>query len=112
MSFGEIEGEKFNARFLAIGRPADDANELIQVRQRDQIAFERLRALFRFAQFETGAAKNNLAPVLDIRLVSNFEWQQFWPAMIDRQHVPREGGFHRGMLVKIVNHNLRVSVAL
>src|SRR5437588_11761552 len=80
LSFGKIEGEQFNARFFAISRSANDANELIQVCQRDQIALERFRAFFRLAQFETRASQHDFAPVLDICLVSNFEWQQFWPA--------------------------------
>ena len=32
--------------------------------------------------------------------------------MIDRQHDDRERALHRGVLVKIVDHNLRISVAL
>src|SRR5437870_13865753 len=75
LSFGKIEGEKFDARFFAIGRPANNTNELIEVRQRDQVTFQRLCTFFCFAQFEPGAPKNDLASVLDIRLVSNFEWQ-------------------------------------
>src|SRR5439155_20852188 len=89
-----------------------NANELIQVRQGNQITFQRFRPLFRLAQFKTGAAKNDFASVFDIRLVSNFEWQQFWPAVIDRQHVHSEGRFHRGVLVEIVNYDFRISVAL
>src|SRR5882724_6996597 len=83
LSFGKIEGEQFNARFVAIGRSANDANELIQVCQRDQITLEGFRAFFRLAQFETRASQHDFAPVFYIRLVSNFEWQQFWPAVIN-----------------------------
>src|SRR4029077_20758757 len=74
LSFGKIESEKFNARFFAIGRSANDANELIQVCQRDQIALEGFRAFFRLAQFKTRAPQHYFASVFDIRLVSNFEW--------------------------------------
>src|SRR5205809_7853837 len=112
LSFGKIEGEKFDTRFFTIGRSANNANELIQVRQGNQITMQRFRPLFRLAQFKTGAAKNDFASVLDVRLVSNFEWQQFWPAVIDCQHVHSEGRFHRGVLVEIVNYNFRISVAL
>src|SRR5436853_360519 len=93
---------------FAIGRSANNANELIQVRQGNQITFQRFRPLFRLAQFKPGAAKNDFASVLDVRLVSNFEWQQFWPAVIDRQHVHGEGRFHRGVLVEIVNYDFRI----
>ena len=64
---GEFEGQQFDARFVAIGRTANDADEFIQIRQRDEITFERLRALLRFAQFEAGAAQDDFAPMLDVR---------------------------------------------
>ena len=112
LPFGEIECQQFHARFVAVRGSTNDSDELIQVGQRNQIAFQRFGPFFGLAQLKTGAAKNDFSPVLDIRLVSNFEWQQFWPAVIDRQHVHGEGRFHRGVLVEIVNYDFRISVAL
>ena len=63
---GELEGEQFHARFLAIGRSADDADEFIEIRQRDEITFERLGALFGFAQFEARPAQDDFAAMLDV----------------------------------------------
>ena len=45
----KFEGEQFHARFITVGRFANDANELIQIGKRDEITFERFRALLRFA---------------------------------------------------------------
>src|SRR5689334_18240479 len=50
--------------------------------------------------------------MLDVGGVSFFERQQFRPTVIDRQHERGKGAFHRGMLVKIVDDDLRIRVAL
>ena len=60
LALGKIEGQKFDSRFFAISRSANDANELVQVRQRDQIALERFRAFFRLPQFKTRAPQARL----------------------------------------------------
>src|SRR5258708_13736772 len=74
LSFGKIESKKFNTGLLPIGRSPNDANELIQVCQRDQIALHRFRAFLRLAQFETRASQHDFAPVFAIPLVRNFAW--------------------------------------
>ena len=70
LSSREFESEQFDSRFVAIGRTADDANEFIEIRQRDEITFERFRALLGFAQFEARAAQNHFAAMLDVSLRS------------------------------------------
>ena len=62
----EFEREQFHSRFVAIGRTADDADELIEIRQRDEITFERFGALLGFAQLETGPAQDHFAAMLDV----------------------------------------------
>ena len=109
---GEFEGQQFDSRFFAIGRAANDANKFVQVRERDEVTFERLGALFGFAQFVAGAAEDDFAPVLDEGLVRFLKREQFRLAVIDREHVDRERGLHRGVLVEIVDHDLRQRVAL
>ena len=98
---------KFDARFVAVRRTADDADELVEVRQRDEITFERFGALLGLAQFVTGPAQNDFAPMIDVSLVRLLERKQLRPAMIDREHVDRERAFHRGVLVEIVDDDLR-----
>ncbi len=50
--------------------------------------------------------------MIDVGLIRLLERQQFRTAVIDRQHVDREGAFHRGMLVKVVDDDLRIAIAL
>ena len=57
---GELEREQFDPRFIAVGRSANDPDELIEVRQRDEITFERLGALLGFAQFESASGAGRL----------------------------------------------------
>ena len=40
---GELEGEQLDLGLLAVRRTADDADELVEVGQRDQVAFEQSR---------------------------------------------------------------------
>ena len=74
---GEFEREQFDARFVAIGRSANDANEFIEIRQRDEITFERFRALLGFAQFETRPAQNDFAAMIDVSLVRSLSESSF-----------------------------------
>ena len=71
----EFESEQFDSRFIAIGRAANDADEFIEIRQRDEITFERLRAFLGFAQFEARPAQNDFAAMLDVSLVRFLERQ-------------------------------------
>ena len=91
LAASEFEGEQFDARFIAIRRAANDADEFIEIRERDEVTFERLGAFLGFAQFEAGAAQDDFAAVLDVGLVRFLESEQFRPAVIDREHVDREG---------------------
>ena len=109
---GEFEGEQFDSRFLAVGRTANDANEFVEVGERDEITFEHFGALLGLAQFEARAAQDDFAAMLDVARDRFLERKQFRPAMIDREHVDREGAFHRGVLVEIVDDDLRIAVAL
>ena len=106
---GEFEREQFDSRFVAVRRAANDADEFIEVRQRDEITFERFGALLRLAQFETRAAQNHFAAMLDVSGVRLLEGEQLRPAVIDREHDDRERAFQRGVLVKIVDDDLRIA---
>src|SRR5579884_1167877 len=110
LSLGEIECEQFHPRFLAVGRLANDADEFIQVFECDQITFQRFGALLSLSQFKARAPQDHLAPMLDVAGVGFLEREQLGAAVIDRQHQGREGTFHRGEFVKIVNDDFRVGV--
>ena len=55
----KLEGEQLDARLVAVGRFADDADEVIHVGQRDQVAVEHLGALLGGAQLELRAAQDD-----------------------------------------------------
>ena len=62
----ELEREQFHPRFVAVRRTADDADELVEIRQRDEITFERFGALLGFAQFKARPAQDDFAAMLDV----------------------------------------------
>src|SRR5438093_321986 len=110
--FGKLEREELDSGLIAIGRSANDADEFVEVGERDEITFEGFGAFFGFAQFEAGPSQYHFAAMLDVSAVGFLERKQFRPAVIDRQHDDRERAFHRGVLVEIVDNDLGIGVAL
>ena len=49
--------------------------------------------------------------MLDVAVDQFFQAEGFGPAAIDRQHIDREAGFQRRVLVEIVDDHLRNRVA-
>src|SRR5262249_43190196 len=111
LTFGELERQEFYSGFVAIGRSANNAQEFIEVGERNQITFERFGALFGLAQLVSGAAQDDFAPMIDVNRVGFVERQQLRPAVIDRQHRNRKRTLQRGVLVEIGNDDFRVGVA-
>src|SRR5207247_4744884 len=66
LSFRELECEKFHSGLVAICRFANDADEFVEIPQRNQITFQRFSALFGFAQFKTRTAQDYFAAMLDV----------------------------------------------
>src|SRR6202035_2214987 len=69
-------GEIFEQVFAGVGaiaRPADDANDVVQMVERDLIADQDVLALARFAQLENRAAANNFYAMHDEQLD---QWNQ------------------------------------
>jgi hypothetical protein len=69
----EFECEEFDARFLAIGRSADDVYKIIQMSQRNQIPLERFRARLGLSQKESGSAENDIAAMFNVAMKRFFE---------------------------------------
>src|SRR6266481_5373074 len=82
LTFREFECEQFHSRFVTIGRAANDAQKFVEIRQRNEITFQRFCALFRLAQFETRAAQDDFAAMLDISGVCFLEWEQLGSAVV------------------------------
>ena len=49
--------------------------------------------------------------MIDVSLIGRFEGEELRPTVIDREHIDREGAFHRGVFVKIVDDDLWIRVA-
>src|ERR1700722_2842926 len=108
----EFVGEKAYFGFFAIRGAANNVDKIIQVRERNEIAFECFRSGFCLAEKKTGAPENHIAAMLDITEQRLFQGQQFGPAVVDREHIYREGAFHRGIHVEVVQNDLGACVSL
>ncbi len=73
--FGELEREKFDSCFFAIGWSANDTNKFVQIRECDEITLESLRPFFGLAQFEPSPTQDDVAPMFDVSRVRILEWK-------------------------------------
>ena len=73
LAFRKIESEQFHTRFISVGRSANDANEFIEIGQRNEVTFECFRAFLGFAQFEARPTQHDIAAVLYVGGVRFFE---------------------------------------
>ena len=108
----EVVGGDLGASFLAVGGPADDLDHLVQVRERDEVAFQRLGAALGLPQVEAGAAQHNLAAMLDVAVNQLLEIERLGPAGVDGQLADGEGGLQRGHLIELVDRDLGDRIAL
>ena len=90
---------QFGARRIHIGGRANDVDDLIQVLQRHQIAFEDMGTLSGFLQIELGAALDDCQAMLDIDAQGLLERKRARLAIHERQQVNAEGGLHRCALI-------------
>ena len=107
-------GQRHQLRLGVVAVPgvADDPDEIVEIRERDEIAFELLRFDLRLPEQKARAAQDDLAPMLDVAGHRVLQRQKLGLAVIDREHVDAEGRLERGVLVEIVDQDLRIAVAL
>ena len=108
----EAERQQTGAGLVAVLRVADDLDEVIKVRQGDEVALELLGAGLGLAEEEAGAAQDDLAAVLNEAGDRLLEREKLRTSPVDGQHRDGEGGLERGVLVEIVDHHLGDGVAL
>ena len=106
------EGEEFILRVVAVSRVFDDLDEVINVGEGDEVAFEFLGLDFGLVEEEAGAAEDDLAAVLDVAVDGFFEREELWLAAVDRQHIHAERGLDGGVLEEIVDDDLWVAITL
>ena len=90
----------------------DERDHLVDVVERDRQAFEYVRAVTRLAQVVDRATRYHFTPVTDKRLEQLLEVQQPRLAVNQRHGVDAEHTLHRGVLVEIVQDNVRHFAAL
>ena len=113
LHFGEAETpHQPLTRLVGIVRGADGRDDVIEVRQGQQQPFENVRPFAGFRQFVFAAAADDFPPVLDVNLHGPLEGKQPRLAIDQGQQLHAESGLQRGVLVKLVEHFVRLGVAL
>ena len=102
----ELRHQAF-ARFGRALRRANQPDHLVEVIERDLEALEDVGPRLGLAQLELGAAPHDLAPELDELLDDVEQRQHLRPAAGDRQHDDAERRLQLGVLVEVVEHDLR-----
>ena len=109
---GEIERHQFHLGFIAVGGFADNLDELIKIRERDDITFQRLSSALSLLQFVTRAPHDDFAAVLDIAIDGFLKRECLGLAVINGEHIDAEGGGQLRVLVEVIDDHLRDRIAL
>src|SRR5438128_8150774 len=99
-------------RVRAAGRPADDANHVVQMVERDLVTDQNVFALFRFAQFEDRATTHDFHAVFDEELDERNQAELARLPADDREQNHAERFLHLRVLEEIVQDELRLFAAL
>ena len=93
---------------LGVGlRGADDANDLVDMVESHKITLEDMRAGLGLLKVEAGAASDDVDLVVDVVLQHLAQAQAFGNAVDERQVVGAKGRLQRGVLIQVVEHDLR-----
>ena len=100
-----------NLRLRTTRRSADRADDFVDRRQRDQLPFEHVAALLRFAKQEHRAATDDLDAVVQEFLHHRFQRKRHRAAFDEREHPDADRHLQLGELVKLVQHHVRIGTA-
>src|ERR1700758_378715 len=78
----EFVGQKLDLGFVAVRGAADDVDKIIQIGQRDEIAFQCLGPGLGLTEKKTGAPENHIPAMFDVTKQRFLERQQFGSAVI------------------------------
>ena len=105
-------GDQVVARIGAVGAGADDRDDVIEMIERDQVAFENVLALRALSQQVGSAAANHVDAVVD-EVPDGLHETQFPGLAVDHgQQDHAEAFLHLGVLVELVEHDLGFGAAL
>ena len=110
----ELEGRDLQRRFARVGRlgAADQRDDRVDHVERLQQAFEDVRAITRLAEPVLAAPRDDLDLMATYTSQRLHEVEQPRHTVDQREHVRGEVRLHRRVLVELVEHDLRVRVAL
>ena len=103
---------EFFARLELVAACLDYRHNLVYVGESFYKTFEDMSAFLRFLEVVTGAAKHNLFLMLEIVVEHFSEIENFGFAVHEREESNSARNLQFGVLVKRVEHHLRLSVAL
>src|SRR5690625_980963 len=99
-------------RFRTIGAGADQGDNLVQVIERLEVALEDMSAFLGPLQLEAGASGDHIAAVFEVQAQYLAQRQQTRAAVDDADVVDREARLQLGVLVQLVEHQLRMGTTL
>ena len=109
----ELEGvHEGVARGVDVGGLADDADDLVEVVERDEQAFEDMGSRLGLVELELGAPDDDLFLEGDVRLEHLRQSERAGHAADQRDVDDPEGGLHLGVLVELVEDHHRDGFAL
>ena len=112
LDIGQSEG--LHQLLLGVGDRlggADDGDHLVDVVDGDLLSLADVGLVFRFGEIEAHAALDDLLLVLHVAGEHILEAQHLRLAVDQRQHIDGEGVLQLGVLVKLIEYDLRVGVA-
>ena len=113
LQLGQVEARhQVVARDVDVGRLADRLDDRVEVVEGDLEALEDVRPGARLAEVELGPPPDDLLAVVDVVLEHAAQRQRLRLPVDQRQHVHVERELHRGVLEQVVQHLVRVGVAL
>ena len=105
-------GLQSGAGFVAVAAVADDLDEIIEAAEGEEEGFKLFSLHLGFSEQELRAADDDLAAVLDVAADGILDAENTRAVAVDGEHVDAEGGLQLGVLVEIVQHDLRPRILL
>src|SRR5262245_14155434 len=99
-------------RRRSAGRVAADLDDLVDRRNRDELAFEHMAALLRLIEQELRPPADDVHPMPQEFFEGFLQRQRFRPVVDKRQQDDAHGLLQRRKLIELVEHEVRIGVAL
>ena len=113
LDLGELEALlQAGARFVGVGRSADERDDFVEVVEGGEVALEDVRALLRLAKLVLRAPRDDHALEVEVVPDELEQRERSRDAVDERDGVVAEGRLQRSVLVELVEDDLRDRLAL